>query len=505
MQKTKEAIKYGLSTMDITPKEMLSLIESSNGYNGDDNKRWLTSQIIKIAEKDGVGYSQLLAKWFNIISSIEEESSDMTFKDIWVSKIRSMIEGSAVYTIGMGEDNDFGEPLDDVEWFDGVDITWNTWFTDEKLPGDLSKALHSGDKISFIVNLDAKLKASHSGSLVQDAKSNGVQCTNIGALLLYRMCNMLSAMDYPDNFRVIFVSDTSFFLNKENNSVLKYFLNSYSYEGFVINSKDLYNSAFTSEDFAILSCEPRFGAVQDGIVLPRAEGDKLSNTFRRYSVGGNMWQKIFNDDNFGDIVDVISVEKSLELGDSDRDIVPGYVNALGYICKEDSSRVATLSTLPVKGTKYAPITKRNISDIIVYYGVTEALHNAGLPCDISEMLSGHPEYDALVSNCVPVFLFGINSNFRDYGSKMKNAFDIEGSELVHTMIDRASQYFGYETKELMEVCKGFLDYIEHSGESMVGKTFAEIRAKADNEDLNKAYISALSRCLDYISTQYRRM
>lgn len=504
MQKTKEAIKYGLSTMSVTPKELFALIESSNGYDGDDDKRWLTSQIIKIAEKDGVGYSQLLAKWFNIINSIEEESSDMTFKDMWVDRIREMTGDSYVYTVGMGDENEFGSSLDEVEWFDGVDITWNTWFTDEKLPAEVAEALHGGEKVTFIVNLDTKLQVKKGSSLIQDAKSNGIICTNPGALLMYRMCNMLSAMEYAENFRVIMVADTEFLLNRENAGVIKYFLNHFSYDGFVINSKDLYNSAFTSEDFAIMSCETRFGAIQSGIVLPKVTVDGVSES-KRYSPGGNMWSKIISDEKFDHTYAVLAVDSSLELGDPVSDMVDGRVDALGYICRSDNSRVAMLSTLPVMSTRYAPITMKNLSDVIVYYGVTEALHSAGLPCNIPEALSGHPEYEALVSNCVPVFLFGLNSNFRDYGSGMENHFDIEGSELVQKMLDRASQYFGYETKELVGVCKGFLDYIEDSGESMVGKTFAEIRAEANNEDLNKAYIEALNRCLGYICTQYRRM
>lgn len=505
MQKTKEAIKYGLSTMSVTPKELFALIESSNGYDGEDDKRWLTAQIIKIAEKDGVGYSQLLAKWFNIISSIEEESSDMTFKDMWVDRIREMAGDSLVFTVGMGEENDFGTSLDDVDWFDGVDITWNTWFTDEKLPEEVSNALHGGEKVTFVINLDSKMVVKKGSSLVLDAKSNGVICANTGALLMYRLCNMLSAMEYAENFRVILVADTKFLLDRDNIGVIKYFLNHFSYEGFVINSKDLYNSAFTSEDFAIMSCEARIGSIQSGIVLPKVVGNAVGAESKRYSPGGNMWRKLIESEKISSTCSVPAINAALELSSTVEYVVGGYENPLGYICRDEKSRVAMLTTLPVLYSASAPITVRNLSDVIVYYGVTEALHSAGLPCNIPEVLSGHPEYDALVSNCVPVFLFGLGSNFRDYGGNLNNKFDIEGSDLVSKMLDRASQHFGYETKELMEVCKGFLDYFEKRGESMVGKTFAEIRAEANNEELNKVYIEALNRCLGYICTMYRRM
>lgn len=502
MQKTKEAIKYGLSVMNVTPKEMFALIESSNGYTGEDDNRWLTAQIIKIAEKDGVGYSQLLAKWFNIISSIEEESSDMTFKDMWVSRILKMSGNSTVYTIGMGEENEFGEPLDGVDWFSGVDISWNTWFTDEQLPTKVSDALHNGEKVTFLINTDVKLPVKKGSSLVQNAKMNGIPCPSPGALMLYRVCNMLSAMEYPENFKVILLADTSFLLDKENSAVIKYFLNYFSYEGFVINSKDLYNSAFTSEDFAIMSCETRFGEIQNGVVLGKVNGGEVGTSVKRYSPGGNMWAKVSSSDVYIKDREVSTINTTLDVTDGTAKVTS---KALGYICKAGNTRTGVLTTLPINGAKCVPITMDNMGDVIVYYGVAEALHNSGLPCDIPEILSGHPEYDLLVSNCVPVFLFGINSHFRDYGGSSNNSFDVTGSDLVKKMLDKASQHFGYETKELMGVCKGFLDYVDSCGDSMVGKTFAEIRTEANNENLNKAYIDALNRCLGYICTQYRRM
>ena len=57
MKNTREAIRYGIETLGVTPEEFFSLIESSNGYSGDDYGRWLANEIIKIAEKDNVGYS----------------------------------------------------------------------------------------------------------------------------------------------------------------------------------------------------------------------------------------------------------------------------------------------------------------------------------------------------------------------------------------------------------------------------------------------------------------
>lgn len=502
MNKAKEAIKYGLTTMGVTSKEMFSLIESSNGYDGDDYNRWLTNQIIQIAENDGVGYSQLLAKWFNIISSIEEDSSDLTIKDKWLSYIRDMLGNGLVYTVGMGKENDFGTDLTDIEWFEGVDIAWNTWFSDEKLPVEASEALQSGSSITFVVNTGVDIPVKKSYSLVQDAKSNGVACNSAGALMMYRMCNMLSAMECSDNFSVVLVSETSFLLDKGNAQIIKHFLNHFSYDGFVINSMDLYNSSFTSTDYAVMLCKPREATAQDGIVLPKAEGDIIGKSTKRYSLGGNMWGKLVqgSDGLFDCRVSAVNPDMTLST-----ECVNGFSKAMGYICKGESSRVPVLSTLPIIGTVYVPITMGNLGDVIAYYGVSQALHNSGLPCGIPEFLSGHPEYDMLVANCAPVFLFDINSKFKPYDNGISNPFDVSNSDLVKRMLDRSSQHYGYETKELVEICKGFVDFVIAEDKSISECTFEGIRAEANNEELNKAYISALSRCLDYIGTQYRRM
>ena len=68
MKKTKSAVKYGMETLKLSPDELFKLIESSQGYDGSDYARWLAGKIISVAEEDGVQFSQLLVKKFNIIN-----------------------------------------------------------------------------------------------------------------------------------------------------------------------------------------------------------------------------------------------------------------------------------------------------------------------------------------------------------------------------------------------------------------------------------------------------
>ena len=142
------------------------------------------------------------------------------------------------------------------------------------------------------------------------------------------------------------------------------------------------------------------------------------------------------------------------------------------------------------------------------------MDGSGLFSGISDILDGHPDYPSLVGNCIPVFLFDIDSRFKDIGTveykgvsyKLNNCFDIASSALVERLLDEGSVYFSYEAKELLQICKGFIDYFkENCGEDMTGKTFEEIRREANNEDLNRAYLNALKNCKEYISSEYRAM
>ena len=78
--------------------------------------------------------------------------------------------------------------------------------------------------------------------------------------------------------------------------------------------------------------------------------------------------------------------------------------------------------------------------------------------------------------------------------------------MVTKLLDVGSVYFSYEAKELIQVCKGLLDYFkENFGEDLTGRTFEEIRKEASNENLNRAYLNALSSCKEFVSSAYRQM
>lgn len=490
MKNTIDAIKYGLETLNVTTKEMFNLIESSKGYDGDDYKRWLANEIIKVAEKDDIGYSQLLAKWFNLIQSIIEEYSDDSIKKSFEEKIEEYISNAVVYTVGMSSEKDYGIKGDDIDWGNRVDLPFNYDFI-EGLPDDLKDGLLENKGATIFLKVNSKSTFKKSSDIVTDAKINGISIKNYESMMFYRMCTLMRALDEQGTkFKFVFIADTKVLYDKENADIIKYLLSFFNYEGFVVNSKDLYEGSFTSEEYAIVKCTLRgmYDEVQDGFLLRRAEEVDGKFAFvgreKRYSRGGDMFDSL----------------AGYKLGSSEE-------KGIGYLCKGIKDRTAYLSTLPVDGANCVPITKKNLNKVVSYFGVSQAMVNSGVSGDITDIIDGHPDFKVLVNNCIPLFLFDVNSEFCQVSNSIKNPYDLFESDFVKNLIDRGSVYFSFESKEFVSVCKNILTCynLKHGEESRVGKSFNDMRVACENEDLNKAYSNSLSRCKEFISSLYKKM
>ena len=517
LKNTLDAIRYGLETLHVTPKELFSLIESSNGYDGDNYNRWLANEIIKLAEKDGIGYSHLLAKWFNLIQSIVEEYSNGSMKDSYKNKIIEMSSNSCVYTVGI-HNSEIGTELEEVDWGSRLDLPYNYDFIDT-LPEELSTAITSGEGATLLVKFNPKGSFKKSSDLLSDAKLNRVAIRNFDSLVLYRVCTMARAIeDICPKFKFVFITNTNFLFDPDNKEVINHFLSHFKYSGFVVDSKDLFEGSYSSEEYAICECTIRTvgDGIQDGFQLAKGIEDggtiiSIGKT-KRYSAGSNMLEALYKKYPMSSYIDnVPMIDRSLSYVKPGK----GVKSAFGYMCKGVTDRSVILHSYPLVDTDYIAITKDNIYEIIAYYGVSVSMDNAGMFLGIEEIIDGHPDFKNLVSNCVPLFLFDVNSRFADSGTietktgkshRLVNRLDIITSSIVNKLIDDCSVYFSFEAKELMEVCQGLLKFFnDNCGDSMVGKSFEEIRKDCDNPDLNRTYINALSRCKDYVSSLYRQM
>jgi hypothetical protein len=510
VKNTIDAIKYGLETLNVTTKEMFNLVESSKGYEGDDYKRWLANEIIKIAEKDEIGYSQLLAKWFNIIQSIIEEYSDDSIKSSFENKISEFIDNTIIYSIGMSGEKENVIKGDDIDWGSKVDLPFNYDFIDS-LPEDLKEGLIENKGVTIFLKMNSKNPFKKSSDIVADAKINGISLKNYESMMLYRMCTLVRALDEQgSNFKFVFIADTKTLYDKENEDIIKYFLSFFHYEGFVVKSKDLYEGSFTSEEYAIVKCTLRgmYDEVQNGFLFKRAEdvdGEfKLVGREKRYSCGEDMLDSLITY-KLGSKVPVVDTP----MVDNNGNIVGSVVTngKMGYLCKGVKDRTAFFSTLPVEGTNFVGITKDNLTKVISYYGVSQAMESSGVSGGISDIIDGHPDFTLLVNNCVPLFLFDVNSKFCRVSKDVPNPFDLADSKAVKSLLDKSSVYFSFESKEFVSVCKNILVAYNYKfkDSDKIGLSFNDMRVACENEDLDKAYFNSLSRCKEFVSSLYKKM
>lgn len=511
MNKVKDAIRYGIETLGVTPEMMFNLIESSNGYAGEDYSRWLANEIINIADDSGVGYSQLLVKKFNIIQSLIEDYSDNSLQEYWKKYIEDKLNGYSIYSDGI---EDIGDQLDNVDWFNGIDYDeMNSEFFYEKIPQEVKEQFLSGEKIAFFVKMSSEALSKKS-SMFLDAKKKGILLRTEGAGMLYRMCQIINAFDsIADNLKFAFIASTDFLTSSENAEAIEYFLRYFNYEGMVVNAGNLLSSSFASVDYSLVFCTPRRydSPRQDGFVLKTAKfaenGELVYTSKKRYSRSEKFLLDYIKKLARGTKLDTVTEvelptvsEKGIYTGKSTK-----VLDGLGYLCMRGYNML--LSTLPVEGYGCIPINRKNLNSVVIYYGVATSLRRFGLSSDIKEILTGHKNYPELLYNCFPLFLFDCGSIFCDVdvdGNIYKNkyAYDLDW---VSEILEKGELYFSPEAKEIIYTCKGFMDYLKSQSEDVTGKSFEQIRHEMNNEDLNKAYLDGLTNLYDYVSSCYRRM
>lgn len=458
MKNTVEAVKYGIETLRVSPNEMFSLIESSQGYVGDDYRRWLSNEIIKIAEKDGIGFSQLLVKKLSIVSSIME-NVDVSIKPVWVKVFRKLLSSDTIVSVNFDE---VGAPIEGFDWYSGVDLMFDKGFYN-RLPK------YEGT-YAFVAKLESDA-CDKSSELFRYAKEYNIAPKNKGSLLLLRMCNYVEANDIGSDFKFAFFVNTGFLTDIENSDVISFFLRYFNYEGFVVDSSELLTDVAPKNQYAYVVCSPRgIGTVSQPcfVLAERAIKDNkvaVVSSKKRYSRG------------------LLSAYASL----------PEEGKPLGSLLLGKTS-LSAYNTWD----KGKVITDLNFKESVVLYGVWWSMKYGGFSTDIKELLTGSQDFEELYYNCLPLFLFNTDSHF----GGAENVFDVTSSDFIIKELEAAEVHFCFEAKELMTVCKGFLDYC---GEEVKGKTFEEIRVEANHDGLNTAYLTALSKLKEYICSAYRRM
>lgn len=505
MDGAKEAVRYGIETLKVSPDKMFSLIESSREYEGDDYQRWLARKIIEVAEREGVGFSQLLVKKFDILQDLLEESEqDSEVNSVFLDYLtRDMSE--SVYTVGL----DKYKCLDDVDWFTGVDYGLGEMNFYDNLPDEVREDVDSNSSFFICTKLSGKELGKKTDLMRESKKILGSMCKSKGALMLYRMCSLADVLRSAE-IGFSFIVDSDFLCNKENAAVVTMLLESFTCEAIAVKSSELYGNSFIGGKKLLVRCKQRY--YRDGVIEPiqdciKAREAKIEDgKIVEYGEYGMYSQSSTQYIDY--IVGISKPLTSLVPVKSGNEYELG-MGLHGVICYLQYTHGLKIVSTPIASEKVVPVTRENFWDVVVYYGVSKALSGIGLFSCIPRVVNGHSKYKELVYNCLPLFLFDVDTQLIEdrvviEGSEYKIENNLKSSsEVVSRLLADGEVYFSFESKELCDICIGFAKYIEEVTLEQEGKTFDKLRYEANNKDLNEAYLSALLNLKDYVSSLYR--
>lgn len=532
MQKTKDAVRYAIETLGITPEKFFHILESSQGYEGDDYSRWLAGKVIEIANDDGVGYSKLLVKRFDIIQSIISNDGCMNFSSKFLDFVQDRV-GSETLLVGMNtkeadvpfmnapDEDDTASESDDtheddsnsIDWYGKVDTGYGNYDFYDSLPDSIKES----DKLSMFCVLSEE--SSKKGMLLANSKSRGISCKSLGSLMMYRACMLADTYDdLGKDFKFSFLCRTEFLCDSENQGIIDYFLKYFNYTGFTVDSNYIFEDSLNRGRYAFIECMPikNNGKMQDGFVLADKDGGKLL----RYSKSNtDMFECLYSKYHKLCVDDVPADTRC-----RGEDLVKGLSSAYGYLYNKNGKLLVLSNPITTNpdvyvpddlksafGGRYVPITNDNIFSIIAYYGLSESVEGYGMFSGITDLVTGSDKYNEVVFNCVPLFLYGTSSRFfgykcKDTGTVFKNYFRY-GSKLSKKLLEMGEVYFSFEAKELCSVCEDIVSEAEKEGINFDAHTMTvnSLRLQISNKDLNNRYLSALTALKDYVSSLYRKM
>lgn len=504
MKKCLSAVRYGLETLGVSSDRLFHLIETSRGYDGEDYDRWLASKIIEIAEEDGVGFSQLLVKKFNILSDLASQDG-MMIREEYLNLFCETLGYSKeeIYTVGFDGYEYFSDEkkMDEFDFFSGVDLDSENKFFTDTLPDELREKVESG-VLPFLFKFEMEGVGKKS-ELLADAKNRCVSLKYFGSLLLYRLC-LLQDVFGNDKSTFAFLCPVDFLYDDGNRDIVRELLSRFKISGWDVSDLNPYFGEYAfcvcrgrgtdeEENHGIFLKKMRL--VEDGTIKKSENSLLYTHTNKR------MLEHLKETSECEDKVPY--ERKGVLVG-----WTKGNEKAVGYL---NIGRTLYLSTLPLEECKGTciPITKKNLKDVIAYYGLRQSNEECGMFTDVNMFVTGHAKYSDLIYNCLPLFLFDTNSEWRGYEIKsgdeskiIKNKFDLVTSPIVKSLLDLAEVHFSFEAKELMSFCKSYYEGFDRDRTLM---SFMDVRSCVNNSDLDRLYYNALSNLKKYISATYREV
>lgn len=483
MRKTIQSVSYALDTLHLTPDELFQLIETSQGYDGKDYKRWLANKIIEVANSEGIPFTELLVKKLKILAALMSDSNE-GISELVDNFIKDRVSGyETIYDMtGLG----FSGSTYDLEDYD--------WFNVENFFDD-SMLENNTDNSVYLAMLDSKGAGKSSVSLA--GKNMGYSMSSRGSLLLLRLMLMDEHL-CPLNNKYILISDSSFF--KDNADITRDFMSRFDLlESYYLNKFDTMPSSFSSG----LDLITVWGTYSE----TRESADYIS---AKSLVSDKLGEKLFYSNSENLMIDWIpySDEKSskdipemsldLELSEDMYEVTETTLG--GYLSVNGTQRV---SDYPISDSEVViGITQDNIEDIIAYFGVSKSLEGTwGYGRGVKRLLNGLDNYNSLVANCLPLFFFSPDSlfvNIEDSVSKFNY-----NSELAKKLYEVYSPYISHESKVLWDLGVSYSEAMVKAEPSLDGQSFYQIRHEMKDARFDEVYQNSLESAKNYIKQQVK--
>lgn len=484
MKKTTQAIKYALDELHLTPDKLFQLLESSQGYEGTNYEKWVAGRIIKIADSEGIPFTELLVKKLKILASLMSES-DEGVSDLVADYIKPFVEDYTKVYDFTGLDLEVTTDLvDDFDWFSGTSL----------IDGTLGE--NNESNVVYIGELDSK--GIGKSELSQISKAMGYSLKSKGAGMLMRFM-LMDDYSQPEDNTYIFISDSSFFM--ENAEVVQQFMSRFDLvDAVYLTKSDTFNGSFASGNDLITvwkTYSENFESFGGDVPIIKAKNLITEFNEKLFYVDSSVLMKdvigVAEDDE--NLVSVSAISLNLE---DDEEVEVGSSDLKGYLSINGTQRV---SDRPISGSDLViPINKCNLLDIITYYAVSQSTEGTwGYGQGVGLLLNGIEGYESLVANCLPIFFFGYHSLFFSLDG-VDSTFIQEG-ELAEELYDKYAPFMSFEAKVLWDLGNEYSKAMQKVNPDLKGKTFYQIREHLKDEQFESVYKQKLESAQNYVKVQ----
>lgn len=502
MKKTTQAIKYALEELHLTPDKLFQLIESAQGYSGDNYELWLANKIIEVADSEGIPFTELLVKKLKLLSSLRSDD-DGGVSQVVSDFIQKVVAGAEETVDFSGLGLDFLNDNSDFGWFDGLSL----------VDGTLEEL--NSSNTAYVGFLDSAGAGKNEVSLA--GKSMGIPITSKGGAMMLRFLLMDDQVE-PTGNTYVFISDSAFY--KENPQITKEFFQRFSLvDAVYLNKSEAIQGSFASgldlvtvwktysdEGYDYYETEDKYS--ESELVIMESNDVILGRSLIKPKVFPNKYFYADSEILMSDLLKEYLIDSeedeqvaviNLDLQVEDAFDLPKS-NLGAYLSINGTQRVCDY---PIAcSTDYIPINRSNLEEVITYYACSQAMEGTwGYGKGLGMVLNGLEGYESLVANCLPIFFFGWNSLFHSIEGQPSNF--LPSGNLAQELYEKYNSFMSFESKVLWTLGTDYSKAMIEKTPELEGSTFYQIRSELKDASFERVYKEKLELALRFVNVQVK--